>query len=304
MTWLRTACWRLFALLPALLLATAAAAHPIGSLDDGASAVVTAARLDPPGEAAIALVDQPLASGSPAHDGSGPSAEQLAESPGELLVHRDDPATARIDPTAAPADASSGATGAWLKRNPQQHSSAAPQRRLAPQAGEEIGAAMSALEDVLLDTLLTATDAHRDPDGRIVFSLAGLDGFHLAMQGRAVSIGHGELSLATVGQGDGLTRDEMQQAASRGSPQAANDGNPARQLIVFAEETIQYPLFWVVIGTLLIGKAALLVARRQGRRRSRRMTSRSRQPVQAKPIRKRVRFRLKRRPLQERLQGP
>lgn len=235
---------------------------------------------------------------------AGRRREQLAESPGELLVHRDDPATARIDPTAAPADASSGATGAWPKRNPQQHSSAAPQRRLAPQAGEEIGAAMSALEDVLLDTLLTATDAHRDPDGRIVFSLAGLDGFHLAMQGRAVSIGHGELSLATVGQGDGLTRDEMQQAASRGSPQAANDGNPARQLIVFAEETIQYPLFWVVIGTLLIGKAALLVARRQGRRRSRRMTSRSRQPVQAKPIRKRVRFRLKRRPLQERLQGP
>jgi hypothetical protein len=271
---------------------------------------VAGERFDPPGEAAIALVDQPMTHGSPvfeplpgspAHEGIGSLAYPLAEGPGEFLVHRDDPAATPIDPTAAPADPSPGAR---LTRPPQERSSVVPQRRLAPQAGEEIGAAMSALEGVVLDTLLTATDAHRDPDGRIGFSLAGLDGFHLAMEGRAMSIGHGELSLATLGQEDGLTRDEMRLAMSRGSPQAANDGNPARQLVAFAEETMQYPLFWVVIGTLLVGKTALLVARRHVGRRNRRMAARSRQPVKAKPIRKRVRFRLKRRPLQERLQKP
>jgi hypothetical protein len=115
MTWLGIAGWRLLALLPALWLASAAAAHPIGNLDHGASAAVAGERFDPPGEAAIALVDQPMTHGSPvfeplpgspAHEGIGSLAYPLAEGPGEFLVHRDDPAATPIDPTAAPAPCS------------------------------------------------------------------------------------------------------------------------------------------------------------------------------------------------------
>jgi hypothetical protein len=173
-------------------------------------------------------------------------------------------------------------------------------------AGEEIGAAIRDLEESIIDAIVAATDARMGPEGRASFSLFGVEGFHFAAKGGQVSIGHGDLSLSITEHAGSREGEQTRQTIQRDPQQLSTPGEPdggwtIRQFIL---EVVQYPLFWVVILMLLIGKIALTIASRRGRRRTHRRHSRGNQQVKVKRTRKRVRIRLKRPPSTVGLQEP
>jgi hypothetical protein len=175
-----------------------------------------------------------------------------------------------------------------------------------PLAGEEIAAVIRDLEESVFEAIVAATDARMGPEGRASFSLFGVEGFHFAAKGGQVSVGHGDLSLSFIEHPGNRDGEQTRQTIQRGPQQLSAPGKPDEVWTIrqFILETVQYPLFWVVILMLLIGKIALTIASRRGRRRIHRRYSRSSQQVEVKRTRKRVRIRLKRPPSPVGLQEP
>ena len=69
-----------------------------------------------------------------------------------------------------------------------------------------------------------------------------------------------------------------------------------REWIEFIKEVLGYPLFWVVIFFLVIGKIVLYFASRRRRKQRHRIRSESSRQAKVQRIRKRVRIRIKRSP--------
>jgi hypothetical protein len=164
-----------------------------------------------------------------------------------------------------------------------------------PIVGDEIAAAVLRMEQGLAEVVSEALDARVDADGRVTFSMAGVEGFH-------VSTGNGELSL---GHGDTVFALNQERSAQLGRRIAALDAlrdaeqhalpsssNVLRDLFALGVRVVQYPLFWVLVAMALIGKIALVVATSHKRRSLPRLKS-SAQP-KVKHISTRARIKLKR----------
>jgi hypothetical protein len=166
----------------------------------------------------------------------------------------------------------------------------------ASETGEGIAALVLELEGSVVEVLTAATDARIDPDGRVTFSLAGIDGFHYAARGGELSLGHGDASLAIVQPAAGSLEQRMEQGRTRDRQpltQQPAGSYATAEVWPLLKEILQYPLVWLLLLLLLIGKIALLVARYRARRRTRRSGSGIRH-AKLKVRRTGVRHRIKR----------
>ena len=289
----------LLGLLQAGSLAASVLAHPIAG-EDGA----------PPGSAGTHRSDAGQAS-APAddHSPSGvlrppPAIDITRESsaqwggqsplavPAESAASSLDPASSAPRPTA---DAKS-------LRSMSPLPPATPEQDADP-SEPELAASIRELRQSARDAMATVLDAHRDREGRVTFSLAGIDGFHYAAQGGEVSIGHGDaaLTLSESGTGGGQTARGLQREP--GSP----DTSATREIIQFVLEIVQYPLVWLMIFLLVLGRIALMIARNRSRKRRGRGRAHARtrtrdepgersSPAKAVRQRKRIRFRIRHTP--------
>ena len=161
---------------------------------------------------------------------------------------------------------------------------------------EDIAAVALKMEEGLAEIISEILDARVDGAGRVTFSLAGVEGFHVTAGDRQVSLGHGDTTFAfDPGAGAQLERRISALDAGRDADQRARSGtaNPLRDLLELGVGVVQYPLFWVLVILALIGKLALVIATSQKRRRSRRLDPGGEQP-KAKRTRIRTRIKLKR----------
>ena len=166
---------------------------------------------------------------------------------------------------------------------------------LTPILGDEITAAVLRMEEGLAEVLGEALDARVDEDGRVTFSMAGVEGFHLSAGNGQVSLGHGDTVFAFNQERSAeLGRRIAALDAVRDAEQGAlpSSSNVLRDLLVLGVRVVQYPLFWVLVFMALIGKIALVLATPRKRRRLLRLKS-SAQP-KVKHLRTRARIKLKR----------
>lgn len=140
--------------------------------------------------------------------------------------------------------------------------------------GEEGRAAVLEAKEVLAGAIRTVLDPRAEADGRISFSLAGLEGFHLLADGSSWTLGFGDSTLtsfqanAREGETDAYRRG--QQAAFLADSDAAN-ANALRgpqfslipgeimQAIDFARAIFEYPLTWFLIALFIIFRIAAAV---------------------------------------------
>jgi hypothetical protein len=164
-----------------------------------------------------------------------------------------------------------------------------------PILGDEITAAVLRMEEGLAEVLGEALDARVDEDGRVTFSMAGVEGFHLSAGNGQVSLGHGDTVFAfSQDRSAQLGRRIAALDAVRDAEQGAlpSSSNLLRDLLALGVRVVQYPLFWVLVSMALIGKIALVFATRHKRRRLPRLKSNAQPKV--KQIRTRARIKLKR----------
>jgi len=176
--------------------------------------------------------------------------------------------------------------------------------QVSPILVEDIAAAVVRMEEGLAQVITEALDARVDGEGRVTFSLLGVQGFHVTAGDGEVSLGHGDTAVAfNQAAGAQLERRIAALDAAREAAQQAprSTFNPVRELAELGSRMVQYPLFWVLVVLALIGKLALVIARSHGRRHSRRPSSGGEQP---KVKRTRTRIRLKRVRTRIRLQQP
>ena len=136
---------------------------------------------------------------------------------------------------------------------------------------ENLAAAVLKMEESLAEVVREALDARIDDDGRVTFSLAGLAGFHLTSRDGAVLLGHGDTTLAlTRDAGGSLERRVAELDAERSQQELPPRGaNLLGELLNTVVAMLRYPLVWVVLLMLVIGKIALMIATAQTRKRSR-----------------------------------
>ena len=234
---------------------------------------------------------------SPSNLASGSDRVSSESWPGRLVVVEDgNSGVAGIDPSDALSTLRPMVDG---KTQPIRGSSLSRQATSDPNAasdaGERIAALVLEFEGSVVEVLTAATDARIDPDGKVTFSLAGIEGFHYAARGGELSFGHGDASLAIVQPAAGSLEQRMEQRSARGpqplTPPAGS--NPAGEVWQLLKEILQYPLVWLLLLLLLVGKVALLVARYRARRRTRRSGSGNRH-ARLKVRRTRLRHRIKR----------
>lgn len=158
---------------------------------------------------------------------------------------------------------------------------------------EEVATVMRELRESVTQAMAAAFDARKDPEGRIAFSLAGIEGFHYSTQGEGLSLGYGDASLAMVHHGASATGQRPTTSRAVQRDPGSQDPDGARELIQFIKEIVQYPLVWLMIVLAVIGKATLLIANRPRKQRRRRSGSQQPANVQRTRTRKRVRFRIK-----------
>lgn len=164
--------------------------------------------------------------------------------------------------------------------------------QVTPILVEEIAAAVLKMEEGLAEVVTEALDARIDEDGRVTFSMLGVEGFHVTSGDGQVLLGHGDTVLAfSQGGGAQLERRIAVIDAARNAEQRAqaNTFNPVRDLAEIGLRAVQYPLTWVLVFLALIGKLALVIASSHNRRRSHRRNPGSEQP-KVKPARTRVRI--------------
>ncbi len=256
----RTAFQVLLGFLQASLLAAGVLAHPVAG-EDGATPGGTTSRSDTGGAPTLAGDYSP-------GDGnrSRPSNDVVRESPAQWggqapLAVPGDFAASGLDP---PSSAPRPATNARPQRSMSPVQVATPEQTIDA-AEPEIAASIRELRQSAREAVATALDAHKDREGRVNFSLAGIDGFHYAAQGGEVSIGHGDVALTLSESGAGAAGGQ----AARGLPRepGAPDTSATREIVHFVLEILQHPLVWLLVFLLVIGKIALMIARHRGRKR-------------------------------------
>lgn len=271
-------------------------AHPVAGEDGAASGSASTSRSDagqasaPAGDYSAGGALRPPASidivrESPAQWG-GPSPPLVSAESTAIGI---DPTSSAPLPTANAKPV--GSTSPRALATPEQ-----PADSLEP----EIAASIRELHQSAREALASAVDAQKDREGRVTFSLAGIDGFHYAAQGGEVSIGHGDaaLTLSESGAGGGQTARSLQREP--GSP----DTSATREIIHFVLEIVQYPLVWLVIFLLVLGRIALMIVRNRSRKRRGRGRAHARtrtrdepgersSPAKAVRQRKRIRIRFR-----------
>ncbi|RDE52016.1 MAG: hypothetical protein DVS81_03635 [Candidatus Accumulibacter meliphilus] len=170
-----------------------------------------------------------------------------------------------------------------------------------PILGDEVAAAVLRMEEGLAEVLSEALEARIDEDGRVTFSMAGVEGFHVSTGNGQVSLGHGDTVFAfNQERSTELGRRIAVLDAVRDAEQGAlpSSSNLLRDLLALGVRVVQYPLFWVLVFMALIGKIALVLATRHKRRRLPRLKSSAQPNVQhirtgARSKLKRVRTRIR-----------
>ncbi|WP_313953476.1 hypothetical protein [Accumulibacter sp.] len=162
------------------------------------------------------------------------------------------------------------------------------------QSGEDLSAALLKLEESLAGVVTQALDARVDEQGRVTFSMAGIEGFHITAEESAVSFGHGGASVVVARQSPTPLERRIAALDSSGSQQglAGRGKSPLQEFFDLVFEVLQYPLTWLVIFLLLLGQVALLIARFRNRHGSHRHRHRS-HSKQAQPTVKRTRHRIR-----------
>jgi hypothetical protein len=116
----------------------------------------------------------------------------------------------------------------------------------------EVRAKLLDIKQAVSDVARSVLDPHNDENGRVVFSVAGIDGLQLSSNGGAVSLGIGDTSLGSVssaGASPGVYQGER-----RGARVALpGDANPIRDFIELFNSVIDSPLTWVAGGLLALG---------------------------------------------------
>lgn len=180
---------------------------------------------------------------------------------------------------------------------------ALPDEQMVPLLDENVAAALREIEEGLAEVISDALDARIDEEGRVTFSLFGIGGFHLTAGSGQISIGHGDTKLTFEQNADYRDPGVAAIDAARSTQQRALPGgfNPLRELIDLIVRVVQYPLVWVLLLLLVIGKITLMIATARSKRRSRRRSSASEPP---KVKRSRTRVKLKRIRTRIKLQQP
>lgn len=296
------------AVMTVIWLATSALAYPIGDDAGSLSAATGSRHRHPLDSAALVGVDH-----SPEHlQASLLATDPHFVSPTWSASGMESP-DLRFGPLQPAVDGSSDPAGfeqadpwfavppAMLGGKPRQQPAAAiPGRAQAAHTAaaapaDAIATVVNELQESMAETISTAFDANKDSQGRVTFSLAGIEGFHYSTQGGALTLGHADTSLAIV-ERDVRLSDQQQRAAIRSAPPASHDPETMREWIEFIKEVLGYPLFWVVIFFLVIGKIVLYFASRRRRKQRHRIRSESSRQAKVQRIRKRVRIRIKRSP--------
>jgi hypothetical protein len=121
------------------------------------------------------------------------------------------------------------------------------------------------MEEGLAEVITEVLDARVDDDGRVTFSMAGVEGFHVTHRcSGQVSLGYGDTLFAfnratRVPSSSGGSR-RLMRCATPSSARAPASSNLLRDLVVLGVRVVQYPLFWVLVIMALIGKIALVLA--------------------------------------------
>lgn len=278
-------------LILAVLLAGTAAAHPLLTEDHApGSMTLPSAAIESPHPPTTANGDKRSPSSDTLTRGTGEPVASLSVP--ARLGNKENSALVEADGT----DPLSGLPRAAIDIRPQELASAVPSPRVvSPTAGEIRGPgedlllALNALQESVAEALVEALDARVDRDGRVVFTVAGIDGFHFVSEAGTVTVGHGDTALTIAASPEyPPTRPAAVQTTPSAQPDPALSGlNPLRSLIESAKEISQHPLVWVVVFFLLVGKLALLVAHRRHRRR--RHHSHARRPALHSKVKKRRR---------------
>lgn len=155
----------------------------------------------------------------------------------------------------------------------------------------ELTAAVNALHATVTETIAEAVDARVGRDGRVSFALAGIGGFHLASEAGQVTLGYGDatVTFGQLGDAPASARALQPGPAERPAASGAAAFNPAREVVALLKDAVEYPLFWVIVFFLVVGKIALVVASRRSARRSRPKAS-VRPPAPKQRVRMKVRL--------------
>ncbi|MBE2257879.1 MAG: hypothetical protein H6942_02435 [Candidatus Accumulibacter sp.] len=169
----------------------------------------------------------------------------------------------------------------------------AASRQAGPDLGEDVAAAILKMEASLAAVVNDALDARVDDDGRVTFSLAGVEGFHVTARDGEFFLGRGDTTLVRTDYGSAAIDRRIAALDAFHAPPAppSRSANPVRELIDMGVAIVRYPLVWVLVALAAIGKVALIIATRRARR-SRSASGAASEPTRVK--RSRSRYRIKR----------
>lgn len=143
--------------------------------------------------------------------------------------------------------------------------------------GDEGRAAILEVKEFVADAVRTVLDPHADEEGRITFSLAGIDGFRISNDGSSWSLGFGDSVLTSfqgnAREGEATAYQQAQRAAyledsyirsrNLGIHQSSMLPEEIMQAIEDAKEITENPLTWFLITLFLLFRIAVkLVAAR------------------------------------------
>lgn len=307
----RTECSLLQVMILAFATAAGALAHPMGNDTGGLSAAAGSSHQGLLAPAALMGMDVPAGQNSPAPLPSSvpaidkhflapasrsESGTKSPEAPSEPLQHSADTAS---DPAGlVETDSLLALPRTVLSGNSQPSLAAAQPGDRAPlvdpaaaRHDEEIMQVFNELQDSAREVIAAAIDLNKGPQGRLTFSLAGVEGFHYSSQGGELTLGYGETSLSIVERNVGQAN--SQRASAHSAHPASKDLEGVHELIEWVKEILSYPLLWVILFFMVTGKVALEIARRRGKRRTHRRRSEGSPQAKEQRIRKRVRIRFK-----------
>lgn len=138
-----------------------------------------------------------------------------------------------------------------------------PEPQFGLELGEDGRVAVLAAKESLAGAVRTVLDPRAGEDGRISFTLAGVDGFSVSADGASVSVSLRDTTLVSLPTGDAALRGATGEAAvgAPGAPQPADhaDLNLVRELIEFMHEVLAHPLTWLVIVLAVIARIVVSV---------------------------------------------
>lgn len=132
----------------------------------------------------------------------------------------------------------------------------------------ELLTAVDELQKTVVETLAEALDARVDRDGRVSFSLAGIEGFQFVSEAGKVAIGHGDAFLAVVQESEKPVGQRAALATAvddRKANTMLTPLNPVAELLGLLGKAAQHPLLWLIVFFLVVGKAAFSFATRRNR---------------------------------------